>query len=76
MLLLIMNRIYRETLACSLIACLFYIIVWWILGTRFFGLGNPYLIAGAVLFAIADIGAIYYLIRRKAARSQMTDDGE
>jgi len=71
-----MNRIYRETLACSLIACLFYIIVWWILGTRFFGLGNPYLIAGAVLFAIADIGAIYYLIRRRASHLEKHNNRE
>lgn len=76
MLLLIMNRIYRETLACSLIACLFYAAVWWILGTRFFGLGNPYLIAVVILFAIADIGAIHYLIRRRAAKTEENDNGD
>lgn len=65
-----MTNIWIETLACALVVCIFYAIVWWLLGTYFFGLTNWILITVVILMALADIGAIHYLIRRRAAKSQ------
>ena len=74
-----MNRIFLETLACALVVCIFYVIAWWLLGTHFFGLGNRILVGVVIAFAVLDIGAIHYLIRRRArkqdAESSMNGDG-
>ncbi len=64
-----MRRVYLETLACSVVVCAFYTVIWWLLGSRFFGLDNSILILILVLMAIADIGVIHYLIRRRARKS-------
>ncbi|MFH1742409.1 MAG: hypothetical protein ABIH23_25680 [bacterium] len=63
-----MNRILLETLACALVVCTFYTIVWWLLGTHFFGLTNRILIGVVIVCAVLDIGAIHYLIRRRGRK--------
>lgn len=65
-----MDKTLRETLACGIIVCIFYGIIWWLLGSYFFGLTNLILIATIIIFTIADIWAIHYLIRRQRKSSQ------
>ena len=63
-----MSRVLLETVACAVVVCIFYTIVWWILGTQIFGLENRILIGAVVVFAFLDIAAIQYLIRRQARK--------
>jgi cbb3-type cytochrome oxidase subunit 3 len=60
------NRPLLETLACVPVVCIFYGVVWWLLGSHFFGLTNRILIGAVIIFTMADICAIHYLIRRRA----------
>ncbi len=69
-----MRKIYLETLACGTVVCLFYTLIWWLLGSRFFGLDNGILIGIVIVMAIADIGAIHYLIRRRHKSSREDSD--
>jgi type IV secretory pathway VirB2 component (pilin) len=65
-----MGKPLLETLACAIVICIFYGIVWWLLGSYFFGLTNLILISAVTIFAAADICAIHYLIRRRRKKSQ------
>ena len=69
-----MNRVLSETIACALVVCAFYMFVWWLLGSRFFGLTNWILIAILMAFVILDIGTIHYLIRHRV-KKENTEPG-
>lgn len=54
----------KEWLRCSAVAAGFYLIVYVLLGTAYFGLDNPWLIGIIIVLTIGDVFGLRWIINR------------